>query len=103
MKQLLMLAFPLMAIGAVADDVHIKGRLKFIDPSPEIVLMIDTPHGLKRVSFGQAENWRGRMLWLDRNDRISVTGRMDESSGNQIAEKVWVNGNYYLLPSAPKR
>lgn len=101
MKRLLMLALPLLTIGAIADDVQIKGRLKFIDPNPEIVLLIDTPQGLKRVSFGPIENWRGRMLWLDDNDLISVTGHMDASSGNIIPAKVWVNGNYYYLPTRP--
>ena|SRR5688572_10385269 len=104
MKRLLMLALPLLVAGAMADgEVNIKGRLKFVDPNPEIILLIDTPKGLKKVSFGPAENWRGRMLWLDRHDRISVSGRVDPSSGNIIAEKVWVNGNHYMLPSQPKR
>lgn len=103
MKRLMMLALPLLAVGAVADDVQIKGRLKFVDPSPEITLLVDTDHGLKRVSFGPSENWRGRMLWLDDNDLISVTGHTKPGSDVIVAEHVWVNGNYYNLPGSPMR
>jgi hypothetical protein len=103
MKVLWTLALPLVAASAFAQDTHIKGRYKFMDPGPEVVIMVDTPHGLKRVSLGSAENWRGRMFWLDNNDLVSVSGRMDSASGNIIAEKVWVNGNFYFLPSGPMR
>ena len=103
MKILWTLALPLLVAGAYAQDTHIKGRYKFMDPGPEVVVMIDTPFGIERVSFGPAENWRGRMFWLDKNDRISVSGKMDSASGNLIAEKVWVNGNYYFLPSGPMK
>ncbi|MDQ2985222.1 MAG: hypothetical protein M3R13_00705 [Armatimonadota bacterium] len=103
MKRLLMLALPLFAVSAIADDVAFKGRLKYIDMHPEIVLVIDSGHGLKRVSLGPSENWQGRMLWLDNKDLISVFGHTMPGSANIMADKVWVNGNFYYLPSAPMR
>ena len=104
MKSLLMLAIPFLAIGASADEVSVKGRLKYIEYSPEIVLVLDTDYGLRRVSLGPSENWRGRMLWLDHNDLVSATGQlMPESKLNITADRVWVNVNWYVIPTGPRK
>ena len=103
MKKLLMLALPMLAAGAVADEVHISGLYKFMDPGPEVILMVDTDQGLKRVSFGPADNWQGRMFWLDKNDRISVSGYTNPGSEDIVAERVWVNGSFYKLPGSTMR
>ena len=103
MKRLLMLAIPLLAVGASADEVSVKGRLKYIDYSPNIVMVLDTDFGLRRVSLGPAENWKGRLLWLDHNDFVSVTGQKMTDSLDITADRVWVNGNWYVIPTGPMK
>jgi hypothetical protein len=88
-----------LAVGAVADDVTVKGRVKYVVMHPDVVVTVDTDKGFKQLFLGTEDDFEGVKLWLDRSDIISAVGRTEPGTSHIIAERIWVNGGYFALPA----
>jgi hypothetical protein len=100
MKHLLLLAAPLLALSAVAQDqMHVVGRIKMIDFHPNVIVTVKNDLGVEeQVYLGQPNDWRGISNFLDRRDTISVIGRKDPNTSWIVAERMWINGSHFTLP-----
>jgi hypothetical protein len=101
MKKLLLLGISALTVAAVAGDDVVKGRVKTVVMHPDVVVTVDTGKGMKQVFLGTEKDFEGVKLWLDRSDRLSATGRME--NGRLMAERIWVNGGYFKIPNPPMR
>ena len=98
MKKILISLLPLIAATAMADNERIKGEIQTVIFKPEVKVIVKTAVGHETINLGPAEAWRGMTHWLDRRDTIEVVGERDEANDFIMADRMWLNGTYFILP-----